>query len=645
MLRPPTLSSHPEWLETDGLGGFSLGSTDLLPRRRYHSLLTVALNPPTHRVVLLNALELSVRSESNDWIPLTQFLYYPNNLAPQEAARSTFSQNPFPTWTFTLPNNQDVQIDCFRVRGTPTLVMTARLLTNSSEPLALFVRPLLSGRSIHDLHKENPLCNLSSRRWDSVVQWQLYPETPPLYALATGDYFEHPEWYRNFRYEEDELRGYSGGEDLASPGYFVIPLTTSRAVMQVSTDPPSCSRQLLVGTEQQYRSRELERRGRFPDRLEQLVEHFIVSRGTGTSIIAGYPWFTDWGRDTFIAFRGLLLTTGRQAEAKAVLLTWAKTISAGMLPNMFPDVESPPLFNSVDASLWFIVACSEYWGTYNIQQQTTDEDKLLVHTILAIIAGYEEGTRFRIRCQSDGLLACGLRGIQLTWMDAKVGDTVFTPRVGKPVEIQALWINSLRIGARFASSLSTLADQAEASFEHQFWNPARDMLYDVVDENHISGAHDATFRPNQIFAIGGLPHQLLFGEKARSVVSAAERELFTPGGIRSLTPSDPSYHGKYSGSPWERDAAYHQGTCWPWLLGPFIEAWVRVHGSTNQAKQTAYEKFFEPFLQRCLNNSFPQCPELSDGDAPFDPKGAPFQAWTLGETLRIRQLLTNRSTN
>ncbi|HKN87211.1 MAG TPA: amylo-alpha-1,6-glucosidase, partial [Nitrospiraceae bacterium] len=357
----------------------------------------------------------------------------------------------------------------------------------------------------------------------------------------------------------------------------------------------------------------------------------------GKTIIAGYPWFTDWGRDTFIAMRGLCLAIGRLDIARDILLAWAGTVSEGMVPNRFPDNGSEPEFNSVDASLWYIIAIYEFLQTSEESaQEVAPEDRtMLCQAIESILSGYANGTRFGIHLDTDGLLAAGQPGTQLTWMDAKIGEWVVTPRIGKPVEVQALWLNALKIGSRQSEAWNEPFHRGMAAFEARFWNESNGSLYDVVDCDHRSGTVDASCRPNQIFAVGGLPFPLVQGTRARPIVEVVEQRLWTPMGLRSLAPGEPGYVSQYRGGVRERDGAYHQGTVWPWLAGPFIEAWVRVHGNTPDIKKTARERYLYPLLQQVHEAGLGHFPEIADAEPPHTPRGCPFQAWSVGEVMRI----------
>jgi predicted glycogen debranching enzyme len=385
------------------------------------------------------------------------------------------------------------------------------------------------------------------------------------------------------------------------------------------------------------RAREFHRRETFSSPLDRAADSYLVQRGKGKTIVAGYPWFTDWGRDTFISMRGLCLATGRLEEARDILLEWSRVVSEGMLPNRFPDRGDAPEYNSVDASLWYVIAAHELLENLKGSQQrlTNAQESALRAAIEAILEGYAKGTQYNIHMDPDALLAAGEPGIQLTWMDVKIGDWVVTPRVGKPVEIQALWLNALWIGSQFSDRWKEPLTRGRESFRARFWNGQSGCLYDNVDVDHRARQVDPTFRPNQIFAVGGLPLALIEGERARRVVDEVERRLWTPMGLRSLAPDEREYAAKYDGGARERDTGYHQGTVWPWLIGPFVEAWVRVRGSTAAAKREARSRFLAPLLEHLSRAGIGHVSEIADAEAPHTPRGCPFQAWSLGELLRL----------
>jgi predicted glycogen debranching enzyme len=357
--------------------------------------------------------------------------------------------------------------------------------------------------------------------------------------------------------------------------------------------------------------------------------------------VAGYPWFTDWGRDTFISLRGLCLATERLSDARSILLGWAGLVSEGMLPNRFVDQGGAPEYNTVDASLWYIVAVHEYLAAMEARglEPPARDVRALRAAVLAILEGHVRGTRYGIRATEDGLLAAGEPGVQLTWMDAKVGDWVVTPRIGKPVEIQALWLNALRAASRFTDAHQSMYERGADSFFRRFWYAEGGFLYDVVDADHVGGRTDSSLRPNQIFAVGGLPFPLLEGPRAQAVVDTVERVLWTPLGLRTLAPGSEGYRPVYEGDMRSRDGAYHQGTVWPWLLGAFVEAWIRVRGGTDAARHEARRRFLEPLLAHLTTAGVGHISEIADAEPPHTPRGCPFQAWSVAEALRLDRLV------
>jgi predicted glycogen debranching enzyme len=629
-----------EWLETDGLGGFAMGTASGIRTRRYHGLLCAARTPPTGRVMLVNAVEAWVDLGAGPRA-LSSHRYLPATTHPDGAGRLVaFAHEPFPSWTYELENGVRVVHELFVPRGTALVVLLWRL-EGPRGAAKLTLRPLLSVRDVHALRRESPALSLASQVEGNSVRWQPDRAMPGVSARTNGLFHSEPLWYRNFLYEQELARGYDHVEDLASPGFFEHGLSQGDACLILaagvagSTSAVTLADSPVAELARELRAHELARRtAQAP--IERAAEAYVVQRGDKKSLIAGYPWFTDWGRDTFLSLRGLLLARGKVAEAAEILLAWADHVSHGMLPNRFPD-EGEAEFNSVDASLWFVVAVEETLAA--AKELPRAERSVLEHAALAILEGHAGGTRYGIAADTDGLLACGERGLQLTWMDAKIGGEVMTPRIGKPVEVQALWIQALIFGARFEKRFRALAEKASAAFEARFWNESTGYLNDVVDCDHVRGTADSSLRPNQVLAIGGLARTLVAPERARRVVEVLEQELWTPLGLRTLPRSDPRYHGRYAGSPLERDRAYHQGTVWPWLIGPFVEAWVRVQGSSAEARRLARERFLAPLVAHLADAGLGHVSEVADGDAPHTPGGCPFQAWSLGELLRLERVV------
>ena len=426
------ISPSSEWLEADGLGGFAFGRADGVRTRRYHAVLAVATTPPTGRVVLVNGFDAWVQTADGRFA-LTSQRYAPDVTHPDGAARVTyFTRDPWPTWTFTLPNGLEIIQELVGARNAPLVALSWRLARPGTA--RLIVQPYLSGRDVHALHHENPTFRFDARVAGPRVTWQPYTDLPPVIALANGDYVSDPEWYRRFQFDEERARGLDFVEDLGAPGRFTFSLD-QRAVLAfgagsgagsdlalplLNTSPERCWESIETG--------ERRRRAAFPSSLHRAADDYIVTRGAGKTIIAGYPWFSDWGRDTFIAIRGLCLSSAtaeydRFADAREILLEWAGHVSEGMLPNFFPEAGKAAEYNSVDASLWYVIAVHEFLQLSEARRPVATSDRRALHAAIdAIVGGYARGTRFGIRADGTGLLSAGERGVQLTWMDAKVDD-------------------------------------------------------------------------------------------------------------------------------------------------------------------------------------------------------------------------------
>ncbi len=639
---PKAVDSLAEWLEADGLGGYASGTVAGVRTRRYHAVLLAAVNPPTGRLVLVNGFDATVESPEGVRALSSQY-YEPGILSPDGAENiEAFGPDPWPTWIYHLNSGLRVRQEIFSVHGAGITVLRFTLI-DPVPSVHLLVRPFISGRDYHSTHHENAAFRFEPTVNGEQIRFSPYDGIPEILLISNGAYRHDPFWYRRFLYDEERSRGLDCGEDLAAPGELSFDLSSGQAVILFASGL-SGEAQAFAGSSVAYAAslaeRELARRRTFPTALHRSADQYLVRRSSGRSIIAGYPWFTDWGRDTFISLRGLCLSTGRTDEAQEILQQWASVTNEGMLPNFFSDDAASLRFNSVDASLWYIIAVDELVSRRGAEGMVLDGNsaELLWKAVDQILAGYIAGTRYQIQVDSsDGLLRAGEPGVQLTWMDAKVNDRVVTPRIGKPVEVQALWVNALAIGSRRSDRFTTLYRKALDSFAERYWNEEAGCLFDVIDVEHRSGAMDASVRPNQIFAIGGLPEQLLFGERARRVVDCCEQSLLTPNGLRSLAPGEPGYAAHYEGDGASRDSAYHQGTVWPWLLGPFVEAWVRVRGETPIAKAEAYRRFVAPTEDELWSRGgIGHVSEIADAETPFTLRGCPFQAWSTGELLRLK---------
>jgi predicted glycogen debranching enzyme len=629
-----------EWLEADGLGGFASGTVGGERTRRYHALLLVALAPPGGRTVLVNGADVWVRTPRGSW-PLSTQRYRPDAVHPGGARHlRAFARAPWPAWTFALPDGTSIRHELFVPRELGAVALSWQ--ASPAAGVELFVRPFLSGRDYHGAQREDR----DAQRWERDgahgLRWSRGARLP-VRALSNGEYTHAPHWYRGFLYTEERARGLDASEDLASPGELRFDLSAGEAVLLLAAG--TCAAAWPQAAEphdllRAWRKSERARRAAFASPLHRAADDYVVRRGTGRTIVAGYPWFLDWGRDTFIALRGLCLATGDIARARDILVEWAGALSEGMLPNRFAESGEAPEYGSVDSSLWYAVAVRDLLAASGARGPVrAAERRALESAVLAIVERYAAGTRFGIRMDGDGLLAAGESGKQLTWMDAKVEGRVVTPRIGKPVEVQALWINALRFAATLDTRWQDAHARAQRAFEARFWNDARGCLYDVVDCDHERGRNDPALRPNQILAVGGLPEPLMHGERARAVVDAVEAALWTPLGLRSLAPSEPGYAPRYAGDVRSRDGAYHQGTAWPWLAGPFVEAWVRVRGDTAAARAEARERFLPGLLAHLEQAGLGHVSEIADAEPPFTPRGCPFQAWSLGELLRLDRIV------
>lgn len=626
--RPESARDDREWLEADGLGGYAMGTVSCVRTRRYHALLCVATRPPVGRFTLVNGVEEEIEA-AGERFPL---FVEPREGSPPAGpdALVRFEAVPWPRWTYRS-GGVEVEREIFVPRDLPAVVLVWRLVRGG--PARLLVRPLLSGRDHHLLHRENAALRTGAAEDPGAVTWTPYPGAPAVRARHDGAYRHDPLWRRGYRYAVETDRGLDDTEDLWSPGAFTFDLAPGgSAHLVLSTEPPPDAA-AAVATERTRRAAAT-RAATSPvsgdpmrATLLRAAEAYVVRRGGGRTIVAGYPWFTDWGRDTFIAMRGLLLSAGAHDAAREILVEWAGAVDRGMLPNHFPDETEGAAFNSVDASLWYCVAAAEARDRGALGGADLER---VAAAVRAILEGYRAGTRHGIRADEDGLLLAGAPGSQLTWMDVKIGDRVITPRTGKPVEIQALWANALAAWGRAAE-----AARAADAFRARFWCAERHHLYDVVDGPE--GA-DARLRPNQLLAVA-LPYPLLPPDRARAVVDACERALLTPLGLRTLDPDDPAYRRRYWGDRVGRDEAYHQGTAWPWLLGPFVEAWVKVRGASPEAKREA-RRYLAGVEAHLSAFGIGHVAEVADGDFPHVPGGCPFQAWSVGEMIRVLEVLS-----
>ena len=636
-------ASSKEWLETNGLGGFASSTITGLNTRRYHGLLIAATKPPVGRMVLLSKLEETLIVDGVRYeLAANQ---YPGAVHPQgHLLLKEFRLDPFPTFVYAVAGGELVKTVCM-VHGENSTVIQYEW--RGEQACQLELHPLLTCRDYHATMHEKADWQAGFATAANLLTFQPYAHLPALHLAHDAAEVEATGyWYRNFEYQAERERGLDFREDLFNPCVLRFDLQP-RVSLIASTEPRAVARA------DEYFQAEITRRAAlvapFADSneltraLAAAADQFIVKRDDGETIIAGYHWFSDWGRDTMIALPGLTLTTGRYDTAKNILRAFAPYLDQGMLPNRFPDAGEQPEYNTVDATLWYVEAVRallEHTGDYQFVKAN------LYDKLVEIIDWHERGTRYQIRVDNDdaddGLLRAGEPGVQLTWMDAKVGDWVVTPRIGKPVEIQALWYNALCVMAELADKFGDTANQtrfaqlaarAKRSFNQVFWNDEAGCLFDVVN----GAERDAALRPNQIFAVS-LPHTMLKQARAKQVVATVERELLTPYGLRSLAPNDPHYCPHYTGDIPSRDGAYHQGTVWAWLLGPFLTAYLKVNRNSAKARQQA-AAWLSAFDGHLHEAGLGQVSEIFDADAPHLPRGCVAQAWSVAELLRVAVLL------
>jgi predicted glycogen debranching enzyme len=641
-----TDASQLEWLETNGLGGWSGSSLCGCNTRRYHGLLMAATKPPAERMLLVSKLDETIVMDGNHYDLGTND--YGDTIFPQgfQTIRS-FKRDLFPEWIFEAGGVR-IRKTITMVTGENTTLIRYEVL-KADEPFSLQLLPLIAARGYHELqHAYNNIF------WDidfenGVFHNQPYEGAPDIYISVPGSTYQSVnKWYFKFNYLQEKYRGLDYQEDLFNHGLFNVNLKDGDALnIIISTeDPTGKNPDTLFEKEKNRKSSLL--KGVSENVLRQMIlaaDQFIVKREVPAesesavpvalkTVIAGYHWFTDWGRDTMISIPGLCLQTNRYEDAKKILAVFAKSVSMGMLPNRFKDSNDPPEYNNADGTLWYFNALYAYL-------QVTGDKKFILVEILPvlkdIIEWHFKGTRYNIHMDEDGLLYAGETGQQLTWMDARIGNWVVTPRMGKPVEIEALWYNALKIfeallllnrESAAAVIIHEKAELTKTSFCEKFWYQEGNYLYDNIDE---FGKPDASLRPNQIFAIS-LHFHLVEGEKANSVLNIIRSKLYTPVGLRSLSPDDPRYHGNYGGNVYMRDSVYHQGTVWSWLLGPFLEAGMKIDSEGFKEEAMAIiNRFIYHLNEGCIGS----VSEIFDGDAPHHPRGCVAQAWSVAEILRV----------
>ncbi len=645
-----------EWLVTNGLGGYACGTVAGLLTRRYHGLLIAALDPPLGRTLLLTKLDETAAYDGRDY-PLFANRWAGGDVEPAgfRHLQRFHLEGTTPVWTFACADALLVKRVWMEPGANTTYVRYE--LQRASAPLSLSVKAITNYRDHHAITRTDDW-PISVDVADRGLRITAFDGATPFYVLSDAAEAEvHHRWYQGYLLAVEDYRGLDAREDHLYAGRFHAELQPGESLLIVATTDPSASldapaaydrrraheRQLLeLGGERAPSADEGAATSHWHRQLILAADQFIVRRSlpdgsTGRTVIAGYPWFGDWGRDTMISLPGLTLATGRPDVAEHILRTFASFVDRGMVPNRFPESGESPQYNTVDATLWYVEAIRAYLAA-------TDDDDLrrdLFPVLHEIITRHERGTRYNIGVDAgDGLLYAGEPGVQLTWMDAKVDDWVVTPRIGKPVEINALWYNALRIVAQVARRLGEPADRYEATAERvrsgfaRFWNEDAGYCYDVIDGPE---GDERLLRPNQLLAVS-LPHSPLDDEQQRAVVDACTRQLLTSHGLRSLAPGEPGYTPGYGGDRRHRDAAYHQGTVWGWLIGPFVTAHLRVYGDVAQARS-----FLEPFIHHLSDHAVGTVSEIFDAAPPFTPRGCIAQAWSVAELLRVWRMLESPS--
>jgi predicted glycogen debranching enzyme len=635
-----TLATSREWLITNGIGGYCSSTVPCINTRRYHGILVSSQQPPVDRVVLVSRLSEILVINGKEY-PLSTCINKDKIKSPAGYLHlEKFELSPLPTWYYQI---RDIMLikTLSMVNGQNTSLVTYKFLTNKQN-VTLKVRPHYLFRDFHGNAYENPGITDCLQKLDNQLKIVPFSNAPELYIKwLKGEFVEEFKWHKDILLTMEEERGLPATEDDFSCGHFEFSSQFGSASLLFSDQPIESYNPVDLKKKEEQRlegiANSLSSDDYLLKKLLLAADQFIVNRAStnNKTILAGYPWFSDWGRDSLIALPGLTLVTGRFEDAKSILKTFAEVIKHGLIPNCFSDKSTEASYNSVDASLWFFIAIYkfiEYTDDYNFVKNH------LYSGMESIVEAFMEGTINNIKMdKNDGLINAGDENTQLTWMDVKINDKAVTPRYGKAVEVNALWYNALRILAIFQEKfegnsrrLTSLAKRVKVSYEKVFWNGHDGYLYDYVKPN---GEVSASFRPNQVFAIS-LPFSLLAPNQEKQIIDQVFSKLYTSYGLRSLAPSEKEYEGFYTGDRERRDHCYHQGTVWGYLIGPFITAYLKANNYSMEAQLRA-SLMIDPFISHlegegCLGS----VSEVFDGNMPHSPKGCFAQAWSVAELLR-----------
>ena len=627
-----------EFLITNGIGGYCSSSISFANTRKYHGILVSSDNPPTERNVIVHKVEERIKIE-NAYYDLSVNKYDDSIYPEGYQFLTNFERQPIPTWSYAS-DSWSVEKEVMMVKGSNTTIINYTNLGYSDIEIEL--HPLFTFRDYHSILKENHF-DFYYEKEDNTIKVNPYPDSKRIYcSWSDGEFIEDRAWYKHFNYDKSVYRGLEAKEDSYRIGYVVAKIKAGKSISLVLTDDsdkikalPKTVKSQLTKTYNTIKS-ETEKSTYLADLLLS-GEQFIVNRAStkSSTILAGYHWFTDWGRDTMISMRGLTISTGRKKESESILDTFFKYLDKGMFPNRFPDYDGQEVeYNTIDATLWAFIAMYEFYQKFNnkkfIQKYLSDLEDILKYHI--------KGTRYNIKVDKSGFVNGGEEGWQLTWMDARVDGFVVTPRIGAPVEINLLWYNALKIfdffcrEFKYKTSLDIdfYIELIEKNFKPHFWNDDG-FLNDYID---VDGKANVDFRCNQIYAVS-LPFSLLTDKEEKQVVKQVEQKLLTAYGLRTLSPDHKEFVKVYGGGQWDRDTAYHQGTVWPFFIAEYFEAYLKVNKYSEKAKKNVLKKL-KPLEEHFYNRDCVHgISEIFDGETPSDGRGCIQQAWSVAGIVKL----------